>query len=86
MLELAGIIILGILAQWVAWRLRVPAILPLILIGLFFGPISTYFTPDGSKWLDPIYGDGGHTQAFSLAKFCIILFLSPSELSFLKEV
>ncbi len=64
MLELAGIIILGILAQWVAWRIRVPAILPLILIGLFFGPISTYFTPDGSKWIDPIYGDGGHTGLF----------------------
>ena len=64
MLELAGIIILGIFAQWIAWRMRVPAILPLILIGLFFGPISTYFTPDGSKWLDPIYGDGGHTGLF----------------------
>ena len=34
MLELAGIIILGILAQWVAWRFKIPAILPLILIGL----------------------------------------------------
>ena len=64
MLELAGIIILGILAQWIAWRIRVPAILPLILIGLFVGPISTYFTPDGSKWIDPIYGDGGHTGLF----------------------
>jgi len=64
MLELAGIIILGIFAQWIAWRIRVPAILPLILIGLFVGPISTYFTPDGSKWIDPIYGDGGHTGLF----------------------
>ena len=33
MLELAGIIILGILAQWVAWKFKIPAILPLILIG-----------------------------------------------------
>ena len=31
MLELAGIIILGILAQWVAWKFKIPAILPLIL-------------------------------------------------------
>ena len=29
MLELAGIIILGILAQWVAWKFKIPAILPL---------------------------------------------------------
>lgn len=64
MIELAGIIILGIFAQWIAWRIRVPAILPLILIGLFVGPISTYFTPDGSKWIDPIHGDGGHTGLF----------------------
>jgi len=44
MLELAGIIILGILAQWVAWRLKLPAILPLILIGLLVGPFSTLYT------------------------------------------
>ena len=60
MLELAGIIILGIFAQWIAWRTRVPAILPLILIGLLVGPISTYFTPDGTKWIDPIYGDDNY--------------------------
>ena len=41
MLELAGLVILGILAQWVAWKLKTPAILPLILIGLLFGPFST---------------------------------------------
>ncbi len=56
MLELAGIIILGILAQWVAWRFKIPAILPLILIGLFVGPISAeFFNEDGSKWIEPIW-------------------------------
>ncbi len=60
MLELAGIIILGILAQWVAWRLKLPAILPLILIGLLVGPISTLYTVDGSKIIEPIWnGDKG---------------------------
>ncbi len=50
MLELGGIIILGILAQWVAWRLKIPAILPLILIGLLVGPIAAEFlSADGSK-------------------------------------
>ena len=34
MVELASIIILGIIAQWVAWKFKIPAILPLILIGL----------------------------------------------------
>ena len=30
MLELAAIIVLGIFAQWIAWRMRIPAIFPLI--------------------------------------------------------
>ncbi|MCG2461959.1 cation:proton antiporter [Flavobacteriaceae bacterium F89] len=55
MLELAGIVILGIIAQWFAWRLKLPAILPLILIGLLVGPISTLFTQDGSKVIAPIW-------------------------------
>ncbi len=56
MLELASIIILGILAQWVAWRIRLPAILPLILMGLLVGPISILITPEyGGKWIEPMY-------------------------------
>lgn len=56
MIELAGIIILGILAQWVAWRLKIPAILPLILIGLLVGPIAAEFlSEDKSKWIEPIW-------------------------------
>ena len=58
MLELAGIIILGILAQWVAWKFKIPAILPLILIGLLVGPIAAEFiTDDGSKWIEPIWNE-----------------------------
>ena len=55
MLELAGIIILGIIAQWMAWRLKLPAILPLILIGLIVGPIATLYTEDGGKLIEPIW-------------------------------
>jgi NhaP-type Na+/H+ or K+/H+ antiporter len=56
MLELAGIIILGILAQWVAWKFKIPAILPLILIGLLVGPIAAaYLSEDGSKWIEPVW-------------------------------
>ena len=58
MLELAGIIILGILAQWVAWKLKIPAILPLILIGLLVGPIAAEFlSEDGTKWIEPIWDE-----------------------------
>ena len=56
MLELGGIIILGILAQWFAWKLKIPAILPLLLIGLLVGPISAEFlSNDGTKWIEPVW-------------------------------
>ncbi|MBN4070613.1 sodium:proton antiporter [Olleya sp. AH-315-F22] len=58
MLELAGIVILGILAQWFAWRFKIPAILPLILIGLLAGPIAAEFlSEDGTKWIEPIWNE-----------------------------
>ena len=81
MLELAGIIILGILAQWVAWKVKIPAILPLILIGLLVGPVSAEFlSDDGTKWVEPIWNgneglfpDAGLFYFVSLA-ISIILF------------
>jgi len=71
MIELAGIIILGILAQWVAWKLKIPAILPLILIGLLVGPIAAEFlTEDGTKWIEPIWnGENGLFPGESLYYF-----------------
>lgn len=62
--------ILGILAQWFAWKLKIPAILPLILIGLFVGPISTLISEDGTKWLEPIWnGEEGVFPGESLFYF-----------------
>jgi len=71
MIELAGIIILGILAQWVAWKLKIPAILPLILIGLLVGPIAAEFlSDDGTKWIEPIWnGENGLFPGESLYYF-----------------
>lgn len=70
MLELAGIIILGITAQWVAWRLKVPAILPLIIIGLMVGPIATLYTENGEKLIEPLWnGEKGLFPGESLYYF-----------------
>ena len=70
MIELAGIVILGIMAQWLAWRFKIPAILPLILVGLAVGPLSTFFTADGSKLIEPIWdGDSGLFPGDSLFYF-----------------
>ncbi|MDT0675391.1 cation:proton antiporter [Autumnicola musiva] len=70
MVELAGIIILGIMAQWVAWKFKIPAILPLILIGLAVGPVATLFTEDGQKIIEPIWnGESGLFPGESLFYF-----------------
>jgi NhaP-type Na+/H+ or K+/H+ antiporter len=81
MLELAGIIILGILAQWFAWKFKIPAILPLILIGLLVGPIAAaYLSEDGSKWIEPIWNGekglfpGNNLYYFVSLAISIILF------------
>ena len=50
MLELSAIIVFGILAQWIAWRMKIPAIFPLILLGLFMGPLSTLFLE--KQWIN----------------------------------
>ena len=80
MLELAGVIILGILAQWFAWRIKVPAILPLLLTGLLVGPLSTLWTDDGMKLLDPVWNGqnglfaGDHLFHFVELSIGLILF------------
>lgn len=56
---LTAVIGLGIAAQWFAWRLKLPAILLLLLAGFAAGPISGLFTENGTPWLDPdgLFGD-----------------------------
>ncbi len=46
LIPLAAIIILGILAQWIGWRLRLPSILVLLLFGLLAGPATGLLHPD----------------------------------------
>lgn len=42
---IAGIIALGVGAQWLAWRLRIPAILPLLIAGFVAGPVTGWLRP-----------------------------------------
>ncbi|MFQ5735294.1 MAG: cation:proton antiporter [Thermodesulfobacteriota bacterium] len=46
LLGLSGIIVLGIFAQWIAWRLKVPSILLLLVFGFVAGPITGFISPD----------------------------------------
>ena len=92
MIELGGIIILGILAQWFAWKLKIPAILPLLLIGLLVGPISAEFlSSNGTKWIEPIWNGeeglfaGKNLYYFISLSISIILFEGGLTLKF-KEI
>ena len=46
LLGLASIIVLGIAAQWLAWRLHLPSILLLLIFGFIAGPVSGVLNPD----------------------------------------
>ncbi|MEM0983212.1 MAG: sodium:proton antiporter [Planctomycetota bacterium] len=56
-LEVMGILALGIGAQWIAWRLKLPSIILLLLFGLVVGPIWTAFTGDPLINPDGLLGD-----------------------------
>ena len=89
MVELAGIIVLGTTAQWFAWKLKLPAILPLILIGLLVGPVSTLISADGTKWLEPVWnGTEGlfpGERLFNFVSLAISIILFEGGLTLKKE-
>lgn len=43
---LASILILGIGAQWIAWKLKFPSIFFLLLFGFVAGPLTGFIDPD----------------------------------------
>ncbi|HVR35269.1 MAG TPA: sodium:proton antiporter [Methylomirabilota bacterium] len=73
--SLTLILILGIGAQWLAWRLRLPSILLLLLAGFVAGPVSGWIDPDAllGEWLMPLVSvsvalilfEGGLTLKFA---------------------
>ncbi len=52
-LAIAAVIALGASAQWLAWRLRLPAILPLLTAGFVAGPVLGWLRP-GLVFGDPL--------------------------------
>ena len=43
---LAGIVVLGITAQWISWRIGFPSILLLLVFGILAGPVLGWLDPD----------------------------------------
>lgn len=46
LLIIAALLVTGIGCQWLAWRLRIPAILFLLLTGVLAGPLLGWLRPD----------------------------------------
>ncbi len=55
-LILSGLLVAGFLCQWVAWRVKLPSILFLLLTGIVAGPLLGWFDPDAvfGDLLEPI--------------------------------
>ena len=74
-IALAGIGLISIACQWVAWRVKLPAILFLLMAGIVAGPVSGWLKPDQAfgELLFPIISlsvavilfEGGLTLKFS---------------------
>jgi NhaP-type Na+/H+ or K+/H+ antiporter len=60
LIGLTAVVVVGIAAQWLAWRARVPAILMLLLFGILAGPVPEAWGPGRHKLLDPdfLFGRG----------------------------
>ena len=71
LLGVASVIVLGIAAQWLAWRLHLPAILLLLLCGFLAGPVTGLLDPDS------LFGD----LLFPLVSLSVALILFEGGLS-----
>ncbi len=46
LIGLTAILVLGVAARWLAWRLHLPAILLLLICGIVAGPVTNFLEPD----------------------------------------
>lgn len=75
-------IVLGIAAQWLGWRARLPAILLLLIVGFIAGPVARLLPLnglDGILPLDPDYVFGG--LLFPIISFAVAVILFEGGLS-----
>ncbi|HEX4131610.1 MAG TPA: sodium:proton antiporter [Pirellulales bacterium] len=80
LLELAGLLVLGIGAQWLAWRLRIPAILLLLVTGFAVGPGMQALGRE--KLIDPAALFGDLLPALVSLSVAVVLFEGGLSLNF----
>ena len=54
---IAGLLLLGFLCQWLAWRVKLPAILFLLIAGIILGPVLSWVMPAWAFQPDEALGD-----------------------------
>lgn len=72
MFGLAALLLLGVAAQWLAWRFRVPSILLLLIVGFVVGPFTEWIF--GEKLLDPDSVLGESLLPFVSLSVAVVLF------------
>lgn len=72
LIGLTLVVVLGIAAQWLSWRLGLPAILLLLLFGFAAGPVTRAFLHE--SWVDPDAIFGQLLFPFISLSVAIILF------------
>ncbi|MCK4341644.1 MAG: sodium:proton antiporter [Phycisphaerae bacterium] len=82
LLELVVIVVLGGGAQWLAWQLRLPSILLLLLFGFLAGPVARELLPGTSFGLDPNPLFGGLLLPLVSLSVAVILFEGGLTLNF----
>ncbi|MBW8066293.1 MAG: sodium:proton exchanger, partial [Ferrovum sp.] len=68
---IASLLFLGLLSQWIAWRIKLPAILFLLMLGILLGPILGWLRPDA------IFGP----LLFPAVSLCVAIILFEGALS-----
>ena len=67
------ILLLGFACQWLAWRLRLPAILFLLIVGILLGPVSQLVLGDHYQFLRPtlVFKD----MLYPIVSICVAIIL-----------
>lgn len=73
LISVTAVIVLGVGAQWVAWRLKMPSILLLLLAGFAAGPLYAHFA-GGAPLIDPDEMMGDLLFPIVSASVALILF------------
>jgi NhaP-type Na+/H+ or K+/H+ antiporter len=66
MLSIALVVVAGMLCQWIAWHMKLPAIVPLLAVGFLIGPVM--------QWANPQQQAGDLFFPFVSLSVAIILF------------